>query len=289
MNYSLNSLYRAAGVSKQGYSQYQKRYAQFLINLDILISEVDDIRSEHPGCGLEKMYYTINPYFIGRDKFIEIFMEWGYRVIKNKNYIRTTYSVASKYENLIKGLEINGKNQIWQSDITYYPVGKRFYYIVFILDVYTKTIVGYKVSDNLRAEANIDALRMALGKLGEHTGGLIHHSDRGSQYIDQKYVGLLNKYLIQISMADSSQENAYVERVNGIIKNEYLKYRQIENYEELKMQLRRAVKHYNTKRIHRSLPDWMTPAEFEKEIEIMDAKYRPILNIYNYNSLNYRT
>jgi len=77
MNYSLNSLYRAAGVSKQGFSQYQKRYAQFLIKLNILISEVDQIRIEHPGCGLEKIYYCINPKFIGRDKFIEIFMELG--------------------------------------------------------------------------------------------------------------------------------------------------------------------------------------------------------------------
>lgn len=283
MNYSLNSLYRAAGVSKQGFSQYQKRYTQFLMKLDLLISEVDDIRSEHPGCGLEKIYYSIKPEFVGRDKFIEIFMELGYRVKKNKNFIRTTYSVSSKYINLIKGLEINGKNKIWQSDITYYRVGNRFYYIVFILDVYTRIIMGYKVSDNLRAEANITTLRMALRRLEDTAEELIHHSDRGSQYIDGNYVKLLNKYSIKISMADSSQENAYVERVNGIIKNEYLKYRQIDTYEELQRDLRKAVKHYNTKRAHRSLPNWVTPTDFEKSLEKMDIEMRPKLNIFDYN------
>jgi putative transposase len=284
MNYSLNSLYRVAGVTKQAVYQQISRDKLFYYNVSILIPYVDLIRKEHPGCGLEKIYYTLNPEFIGRDRFIKTFMELGYRVKKKKNYIRTTYSVASKYKNLIEGLSINNKNRIWQSDITYYYVGNRFYYLVFILDVYTKVILAYKASDNLRAEANIMALKMALASQEASVSGLIHHSDRGSQYIEKNYIGLLTKNFIKISMGNKAQENAYAERVNGIIKNEYLKHKNIESLKNLKRELKKSVVHYNMKRKHRSLPDWMTPMEFNNYLINLDQDKRPVISIFNHNN-----
>ncbi len=284
MNYSLNSLYRVAGVTKQAVSQQFKRDTLFYYNVSVLIPFVDLLRKEHPGCGLEKIYYTLNPEFIGRDRFIEIFMELGYRVKKKRNYIRTTYSVASKYNNLIEGLSINNKNRIWQSDITYYYVGNRFYYLVFILDVYTKVILAYRASDNLRAEANIIALKMALATQGTSVKGLIHHSDRGSQYIENNYISLLTRNFIQISMGNKAQENAYAERVNGIIKNEYLKYKNIESLKNLKRELKKSVIHYNYKRKHRSLPEWMTPMEFDNYLLNLEHKKRPVITIFNHNN-----
>jgi putative transposase len=284
MNYSLNSLYRVAGVTKQAVYQQISRDKLFYYNVSILIPYVDLIRKEHPGCGLEKIYYTLNPEFIGRDRFIKTFMELGYRVKKKKNYIRTTYSVASIYKNLIEGLSINNKNRIWQSDITYYYVGNRFYYLVFILDVYTKVILAYRASDNLRAEANIMALKMALASQEASVSGLIHHSDRGSQYIEKNYIGLLTKNFIKISMGNKAQENAYAERVNGIIKNEYLKYKNIESFRNLTKELKKSVIHYNMKRKHRSLPDWMTPMEFNNYLINLDQDKRPVITIFNHNN-----
>jgi putative transposase len=284
MNYSLNSLYRIAGVTKQAVFQQFNRDKLFFHNVSTLIPYVDLIRKEHPGCGLEKIYYTLNPEFIGRDRFIEVLMELGYRVKKKKNYIRTTYSVASKYKNLIEGLSINNKNRIWQSDITYYYVGNRFYYLVFILDVYTKVILAYRASDNLRAEANIIALKMALAAQGLSLEGLIHHSDRGSQYIEKNYISLLEKNFIQISMGNKAQENAYAERVNGIIKNECLKYRNIESFINLKRELKKSVIHYNNKRKHRSLPNWMTPMEFDNYLINLEHDKKPIITIFNHNN-----
>ncbi|NJW55663.1 IS3 family transposase, partial [Salinimicrobium sp. CDJ15-91] len=99
-----------------------------------LMSEADDIRRDHPGCGVEKMYYTLKPDFIGRDRFVETFMQLGYRLKRKKNYRRTTIAGKIYYPNKIKGIEINAPSVVWQSDITYYKVGDKFYYAVFIID-----------------------------------------------------------------------------------------------------------------------------------------------------------
>ena len=98
--------------------------------LSDLVIEADLIKSEHPGCGVEKLYYTLEPNRLGRDKFIDYFMDLGYRVKRIRNYIRTTIPVDSKYQNFISGMLLNDRNQVWQTDITYYHVGHRFYYML---------------------------------------------------------------------------------------------------------------------------------------------------------------
>ena len=253
----MNQLYKQIGISKQAIAQYQIRQYYFDQKIIQIMSEVEDIRRDHPGCGLEKMYYTLNPNFIGRDRFIETFKELGFKLNKKINYKRTTYASASNYPNLIKGMVVNKASIIWQTDITYFSVGDRFYYGVFIIDVYTKMIVGYQVSDNMRATANIRAFKMALK---EYPAPKIHHSDRGSQYTSKEYIELLLNNNCKISMAQSAQDNAYAERINNTIKNEYLIYWKQETFEDLKSQVAKAVYNYNNKRIHNNI---------ERQIPIM--------------------
>ena len=193
------------------------------------------------------------------------------------NYKRTTYSVASKYTNLIKGLSISEPNIVWQSDITYYDVNDRFYYVVFIIDVYTKVIVGYTVSDNLRATANVKALEMAFMN---HKPPLIHHSDRGGQYIYSEYINLLEDNNCKISMCKSSQDNAYAERINRTIKEEYLDYWHPSDFKQLKKDTKRAVEHYNTRRIHNNL-DRKKPEAFVQNWKKQAKKDRKTVNIFN--------
>jgi len=276
----MSKIYNIAGVSKQSVHQYNKRQVIFEDRLYKLMVEADLLRSEHPGCGLEKMYYTLDPDWLGRDKFIEIFMEFGYRVKKNKNYIRTTISAHFKYPNLIQGMQLIRKNQLWQTDITYYKVGSKYYYLVFIVDVYTRRLLGYSVSNNMRAEANIKALRMAIKNCGGSIQGLIHHSDRGSQYIDKEYTKILNRKGVHISMGEKAQDNAYAERINGIIKNEYLSYWGIKTFNQLKKKVKKAVENYNMKRIHWALPNKNTPIEFEKKLLTLYSQKRPMMIIY---------
>lgn len=276
----MNAIYSIAGVSKQSVHQHNRRQLDFDTKLSALLVEVDLLRSEHPGCGVEKMYYTLQPDWLGRDKFIDLFFELGYRVKTHKNYIRTTIPAHFKYPNLISGLQVTRKNQLWQTDITYIKVGARYYYLIFIVDVYTRQIIGYCVSDHMRAEANIKALQMALKNCRGSINGLIHHSDRGSQYIDKGYTSILKDKGAYISMGEKAQDNAYAERVNGIIKNEYLSYKEIESFPQLRSQVKKAVNHYNTKRIHRSLPKWSTPESFDKKLLGLYSQKRPKVIIY---------
>ena len=280
MRYSMKSVLEVAQVSRQAVHKHYREQIVFDEKLSGLITEVDILREEHPGCGVEKMYYTLRPDWLGRDKFISIFMELGYRVQTKKNYQRTTVPVHSKYKNLIQGMMIQDRNIVWQTDITYFLVGDQYYYLVFIIDVYTKVILGYQASNHLRAEANLAALKMAINNSNGNLNWLIHHSDRGGQYIDKKYIALLERYGISISMGVNARDNAYAERINGTIKNEYLNYWQPKNLKELKMMLKRAVNHYNNKRIHNELPGKTTPVQFEKSLLDLTSQKRPTVIIY---------
>lgn len=276
----MSLFYKTIGLSKQAVHQYSNRQAVFDKKVNQLIIEADELRAEHPGCGVEKMYYTLRPDFIGRDRFIDLFMDIGYRVKRNRNYRRTTYASKFYYPNLIKGMIVRSPSVIWQSDITYIDVNGRFYYAVFIIDVYTKKIVGYQVSNHMRATANIKALNMALR---EHPPPRIHHSDRGSQYVYSKYLELLKANNCSISMGLTAQDNAYAERINLTIKDEYLKHWKPQSFVQLKSQVKKAVNNYNLKRIHNEI-NRKTPNEFEYQCFNSSIENSPKLIIFNNES-----
>jgi putative transposase len=275
----MNAVYKIGGVSKQAFHQDHNREELWQLNLSELVMQVDEVRSIHPGCGLEKLYDALQPTWLGRDKFIAVFMELGYRVRKKPNYIRTTIPSSLRYPNLITGLLVWDQNRVWQTDITYFEVADKFYYITFIIDIYTKVIRGYQVSDNLRADANLKTLAMAMKGLTD-LNGLIHHSDRGSQFTDARYLNLLAKNNIHVSMGLIAQDNAYAERINGIIKNEFLSYKIINTFADLKREVKKAVEYYNETRIHKYLPGKQSPRQFEKSLLHLSTQNRPKVIVY---------
>lgn len=278
----MNQLLKEIGISKQAVNQYVKRQMVFDRKVSDLLIEAQELRKEHPGCGVEKMYDILKPSFIGRDRFIEVFMQLGYRIKRKKNYMRTTYASNRFYPNLIKGLNITSPSIVWQSDITYVRVGERFYYATFIIDVYTRKIVGYNVSDHMRASANMLALRMALRN---NKAPKIHHSDRGSQYTSKEYTTLLNKNGSSISMGLIAQENAYAERINRTIKEEYLSYWTPTDIVDLKRMVKRAVINYNSKRTHKGLRK-QSPNNFENKWSQLKENKRQVLTIFNDEIIN---
>ena len=277
----MSQLYQSVGISKQAIHQYSKRQTIFDYKVSQLILEVDELRAEHPGCGVEKMYYTLLPDFIGRDRFVELFMRLGYKVVRKKNYRRTTIASKIYYPNLIKGLIISKPSQIWQSDITYINLGNSFCYAVFIIDVYTKKIVGFNVGENMRAEANIKALKMALRN---NKSPAFHHSDRGSQYTYKPYIKILKENNCKISMSLTAQDNAFAERINRTIKEEYLYYRNIDSISKTQYEVKKAVNHYNQKRPHRNLKN-KTPIQFEIEWKKLEESKRQKLFIFDNEKL----
>ena len=276
-DFSMNQLYQTIGIIKQAVYQYAKRQAVFDDSISRVVCEADTLRRDFPGCGVEKMYDILKPNFIGRDRFIETMMSLGYRLKTKKNYRKTTIASKIYYPNLIKGMRVKAASTIWQSDITYIPINGKHYYAVFIIDVYTKKIVGYSLSDHMRATANMKALKMALK---EHPAPKIHHSDRGAQYIYKKYIELLESNGCEISMALSAQDNAYAERINRTIKRDYIDYWKIKTYGQLKKRMKQAVENYNNVRTHNNI-NKKSPVEFEKNFSLMASHQRKTITIFN--------
>ncbi len=263
---SLNELYKALNISKQGVHDMVKRMmAEREIGFQLIVL-VHQIRKNHPTMGVREMYFKLNPEGMGRDKFEELCMSKGLRTKKSINYQKTTDSQGvTRFPNLLQGLKVTKKNQLWQSDITYFEIKERFYYITLIQDAYTKVIVGYNCSKGLKTiQTTIPALEMAIKRYREENiAGVIFHSDGGGQYYAKEFRAITKEKGIVNSMGKSCYENAMAESLNGVIKNKYLNHFIIETYEKLKAELDRTVSLYNHQKPHSGL-NRLTPIEFEK-------------------------
>lgn len=229
-----------------------------------------DYRRDNPGLGCVKLYIIISALFKetgcmpGRDAFIEILRKHGLMVhIRRRRRYKTTNSNHHyrKYENLVKEVVPYGPNEIWVSDITYVETEEGVCYLSLITDAYSHKIVGWSLGPTLETAYPLKALRMALSGIDAGTArGLIHHSDRGSQYCSDAYVSELRKWGIRISMTQSGDplENAVAERANGILKSEWLYKMSIPDRATCKAELTRIIDFYNTQRPHMSI-GWQTP------------------------------
>jgi putative transposase len=202
----MNDLFELCNISRQAHHQRLIREQKWA-NLEYLIvGLILETRDVHPGMGLRVIYDILKPNGLGRDAFISIGLTYGFRLIAFKNPIRTTFSSPySRYKNLLVDKKLDDINQLWTSDITYYNLAGKFYYIVLIMDVYSRNIIGYSLADNMRANNNCQALEMAFKTRKQKVfTNLIHHSDRGGQYVSDDYVELLTNAGIKISMCNNS-------------------------------------------------------------------------------------
>ena len=182
------------------------------------------------------------------------------------NYSRTTDSQGViRFDNLTIGLKLSGINQLWVSDITYFEVYRKFYYLTFILDAYSRLIVGYSVSKRLFTEqTTLTALEMAIScRKGIDLTGTILHSDGGGQYYDKEFLKKTQSLGIVNSMCEYPWDNGKAERINGVIKNNYLRHRSIGSFSELVKEVDRSVKLYNEEKPHKALKR-VSPLTFEK-------------------------
>jgi putative transposase len=280
----MKDLFKFCNISRQAHHQSLIREQKWADIEYLIVGLILQTREVHPGMGLRIIYDILKPNGLGRDAFISIGFAYGFRLITFKNPIRTTFSSPySRYKNLLVDKKLDDINQLWTSDITYYNLGGMFYYIVLIMDVYSRKIIGYSVADNMKADNNCQALEMAFKtrKQKKYTN-LIHHSDRGGQYVSDYYTDMLTKAGIKISMCNEVHENAHIERVNGTIKNQYLRYWNITKFEELEYRLQQTIDAYNRGKPHRSLLK-MSPDSFEQYIKELAVEKRPKLPIWTTN------
>jgi putative transposase len=269
VTFSLNKLYQSIGLSKQAFHQRMDRYLQERSIEEQILMLVYRVREDHPTMGLRDIYFKTTPIGIGRDRFEVLCKQSGLMVERTHNLRRTTDSSGViRFENLLIGLVINKPNQVWQSDITYFELNERFYYITFIIDAFTRVIVGHAVSQRLKTEqTTLPALQKAIKSridLKTNNHALIFHSDGGGQYYDKDFLELTKKYKIKNSMCQYPWENGKAERINGIIKNNYLIHRIIDSFEPLQKEVDRSVLLYNTEKPHIKLQR-KSPIQFENE------------------------
>ena len=210
-DYVFEDLLSYYGVSRQGYHQAIQRRNNQRQKVALMIGLIIEIRQMHPAMGLKSIYELARPDEVGRDAFLKIGSDAGLILNPMRSGPKTTIPHPSAaYPNLLQDKKLTDVNQLWTSDITYFSIQDKWYYLTFIMDVYSRRIVGYKAADNLRAVNNIDALNMAIKLRGikDYQEQLIHHSDRGSQYVSDAYIETLKNHGILISMCQNVLENA---------------------------------------------------------------------------------
>ncbi|MEN1785718.1 MAG: IS3 family transposase, partial [Bacteroidota bacterium] len=258
---SLSRCCRLFGISRQGFYQSIKRQEVRRHELSRIKPLVMGIRMRMPRIGTRKLYYLLKKEFdqqgikIGRDALFDYLRSESMLVRPRKNYVKTTNSKhwLRKHPNLMKDIKPTRVEQYFVSDITYIKSRERTHYLSLVTDAFSRKIMGYHLSDDMGAENMVKALQMAIGNRITN-GILVHHSDRGIQYCSALYQRLLAENGIRPSMTDGYDcyQNALAERVNGILKDEFLLH-QCNTGKELRKLVKESIQTYNDKRPHLTL------------------------------------
>lgn len=270
---SIGCLCTLFGKTREGYYSVSKDTLEKRMEKEReILRKVREIREIAPGIGAYKMFLILKGIFLsempGRDWFYSL-VHRHHLMLKPQRRRHTTNSNHHyrKYRNLIKGFRPFGINQLWVADITYIDTDSGVCYLHLLTDAYTHEIIGWVVSENLLSENTAAALDMALRNFeGCDLSSLIHHSDRGSQYCCNYYTGKLQERGISISMTEDGNptDNAVAERVNGIIKQEWIyRMKRFKDLKDAREQIGKIIRFYNNDRPHRS-NGMLTPAEMRR-------------------------
>lgn len=246
------------GITRQAYYKRCKVTALKEQLEQQVLSFVKLERMTQPRIGTRKLQYIMgqSELRIGRDHLFSLLRVNRLLVPNKRAYHRTTHSLHRfyKHPNIIKGdINLTRPEQLWVADITYLPTNDSESYLSLVTDAYSRKIVGYHLSGNLKTSSVKQAFKHAL-KSRQTKLPLIHHSDRGIQYCSNEYQEIHKKHGITCSMTDGYDcyQNALAERINGILKNEYLLSKP-NNLEEAKIMVKQSIEIYNQRRPHTAL------------------------------------
>lgn len=251
------------GKRRQWYYKSSDRVVSEKQRIKLLVDMIHYYRSCCPRIGGGKLFHILSNELgrevsHGRDSFLKVYEAQGFKLKPNKRR-RTTDSnhVYKKYPNLIQNVKALYPNHIWVADITYIWIMGDVLYLHLITDAYSHAILGWCLADSLEAKHTIKALNMAIEDAGGgNLCGTIHHSDRGSQYACYEYIDILTEHHIRISMTEryNPTDNAVAERVNGILKIEWIYHQEMyKDYETALYEIGKMIDFYNNKRPHMSI------------------------------------
>ena len=259
----MNDVCQELGITRQGHHKALAAEPPKALENEMVVQLVAERRRALPRLGGLKLHHLIKGDLgamgikLGRDRFFDVLREEHLLVERRRARTRTTNSFHRYrvWPNLVHGLGVTRPNQVWVADITYIRRRGGFAYLFLVTDVYSRKIVGWSLGETLETSWSLAALGMAIKGAHAPLTGIIHHSDRGAQYCSSDYVNGLKSEGIEISMAEAGNpyENAIAERVNGILKDEFLLDRTMEDTQTARRAVRQAVEAYNTLRPHRSI------------------------------------
>lgn len=253
------------GLSRQAYYKSHDRERELAHQAEAVVKLVAPIRRSQPRIGTRKLHSMLSDDFaqaqmkVGRDRLFHILRYARLLVAPLRAYHKTTQSHHRfrRHPNLLKAgpdqVVPTGPEQVWVADITYLPTHGKFVYLSLVTDAYSRKIVGHHVHGSLQTEEVSQALKMALrDRRGK--APLIHHSDRGIQYCSTYYQEIHRRYGLVCSMTDGYDcyQNALAERINGILKGEFLLNRPADLAQAAKM-VAQSVRIYNQERPHTAL------------------------------------
>ncbi|ALV04665.1 transposase InsO family protein [Roseateles depolymerans] len=253
------------GISRQAYYQDRCRQAALAKRAQVVVDLVRERRMSQPRVGTRKLHCMLREPLgcqgisVGRDAMFDVLRNARLLVAPRRAYHKTTDSHHRfrRHPNLLKPgpeqVRPTGPEQVWVADITYLPTAGKFVYLSLVTDAYSRKIVGWHVHASLQTEEVAQALKVALR--GRRTSQrLVHHSDRGIQYCSTYYQELHRRHGLSCSMTDGYDcyQNALAERINGILKMEFLLDRP-NDLKEARQMVGESVQIYNEERLHLSL------------------------------------
>lgn len=263
MNISISTYY---ADSKSSRAEQEEKDAD-------IRGKIEQIRVEHKRVGYRRLLPLLkrNGVVIGETRLRRIIEKFELQIRPYKKFVRTTDSNHDclTHPNLIKDMTIDNVNQVWASDMTYIRINNGFVFLAVILDLYSRKAIGWAISKKIDGELALDALRMAITRR-KSPRDVIHHSDRGVQYLCVNYVELLkeNGFHISCSARGNPYDNAWLESFMKTLKYEEIYMGHYETYLDVIEKLPHFIEEvYNKKRLHSSI-GYLPPEEFEEKIKL---------------------
>jgi putative transposase len=269
------------GVNRQVYYRRIRAVKRRKSRAVQVIELVESIRLQMPKIGTRKLYFILEVELkrlnVGRDMLFRILKANHMLIQPKRRYHITTNSHHRfrKHKNLVENVVPEKPEQIWVSDITYVGNRQNPMYLALVTDAYSKQIMGHDLSNSLDVSGSLRALKMAVKKRKYKNNIVTHHSDRGLQYCSNEYQDFLKCSKMYCSMTESYDPyaNAVAERVNGILKEEFIGYKNKHSLETMDALVKNSINIYNEKRPHFSC-FYMTPRQMHQQNEIKIKTYK---------------